>query len=291
MPNVLHETTPLSDKDCFYITERTKQCFDYPLHHHREYEINFVSRGRGARRIIGDSIEPIEELDLVLVGPDLEHVWEQYQCESTDIYEVTLHFSSDIFSAPLLSRTQLAPLKALLDDGRLGIKFDTHTILSAYSSIERLLKEESGFHRFIHFLELLHQLATSPGRRVLASSSYAKSPDSAESRRVKKVKAYIDAHYAEDITLDQLAALASMTPTAFSRFFRGRTGTTVSDYLMHHRLGHVVRLLVDTSMSVAEICFQCGFNNVSNFNRLFKREKGCTPKEFRDAYRKNTILV
>lgn len=291
MPNVLYEITPLSDKDCFYITERTKQCFDYPLHHHREYEINFISRGRGARRIVGDSIESIDELDLVLVGPDLEHVWEHHECQSSDIYEVTLHFTADIFNEQLLSRTQLAPLKTLLEEARLGVKFDTSAILSAYSSIERLLKEESGFHRFIHFLQLLHQLATSEGRHVLASSSFAKTYDSAESRRVKKVKEYIEAHYAEDLSLDQLSALASMTPTAFSRFFRVRTGTTVSDYLMHHRLGHVVRLLVDTSMSVAEICFQCGFNNVSNFNRLFKREKGCTPKEFREAYRKNTILV
>lgn len=291
MPNVITEITPLSDKDCFYITERTKQCFDYPLHHHKEYEINFVSRGSGARRIVGDSIEQIGELDLVMVGPDLEHVWEQHECSSSDIYEITLHFEGDIFSQQLLSRTQLTPLKTLLEEARLGVCFDVHTILTAYSRIERLLKEESGFHRFIHFLELLHHLATSGGRRMLASSSFAKLSESAESRRVQKVKAFIDAHYAEDISLERLAALASMSPTAFSRFFKVRTGTTISDYLMHQRLGHVVRMLVDTTMSVAEICFQCGFNNVSNFNRLFKREKGCTPKEFREAYRKNTILV
>lgn len=291
MGSILTEIPPLSEKDFFYAVERYKQRFDYPLHRHKEYEINFVARCNGARRIVGDSMETLGEFDLVVVGPDLEHVWEQHDCDTGNIYEITIQFNDNFFNDSILHKTHIAPIKALLEDSRHGVCFDTHSILRAYSLLEDLLREESGFRRFIVFLELLNQLATSPGRRVLASTAFAKSAETDESRRVRKVKAYIDTHFSEEISLDQLASLASMTTSAFSRFFRTRTGITVSDYIMRQRLGHVSRMLVDTSMSVAEICFQCGFNNVSNFNRLFKREKGCTPKEFRETYRKNTIVV
>ena len=82
-----------------------------------------------------------------------------------------------------------------------------------------------------------------------------------------------------------------MTPAAFSRFFRMRTGKTVSDYMIDIRLGHAARLLVDSPTSVAEICYNCGFNNISNFNRIFKKKKGCSPTAFRDNYHKSKIII
>lgn len=93
------------------------------------------------------------------------------------------------------------------------------------------------------------------------------------------------------LRLDDLASLASMSPTAFSRFFKLRTGRTLSDYIVDIRIGHAARRLVDTTMTSAEICYECGFNNISNFNRLFRKKKGCSPKEFRDNYLKTRIII
>ena len=126
---------------------------------------------------------------------------------------------------------------------------------------------------------------------MLSSSSFANVSTVSDSRRVRKVEEYINKNYNKEIRLQSLADLIGMTPTAFSRFFKLRTGRTISDYIIDLRLGYASRLLADSTMSIVEICYECGFNNVSNFNRIFKRKKGCSPKVFRENYRKNKIIV
>ncbi len=140
-------------------------------------------------------------------------------------------------------------------------------------------------------MAILHELAEDGHYRKLSSSSFASLKPSGDSRRVQKVKDYINAHYKEDIRLNELADLAGMTPTAFSRFFKLRTGRSISDYVIDIRLGHATRQLVDSTTSVAEICYGCGFNNVSNFNRIFKKKKGNSPKVFREIYQHHKVLV
>ena len=112
-----------------------------------------------------------------------------------------------------------------------------------------------------------------------------------DSRRVQKVQEYINTHYQEEIRLGQLADMVGMTDVSFSRFFKLRTGKNLSDYIIDIRLGFASRLLVDSTMSIAEICYECGFNNLSNFNRIFKKKKSCSPKEFRENYRKKKKLI
>ena len=114
---------------------------------------------------------------------------------------------------------------------------------------------------------------------------------STDSRRVQRVKEYIDQNYRDEIRLQDLAEIASMTPTAFSRFFKLRTAKSISEYVIDVRLGHAARLLADSTMAIVEICYRCGFNNISNFNRIFKKRKGCTPTEFRENYHKKHVIV
>ena len=108
---------------------------------------------------------------------------------------------------------------------------------------------------------------------------------------IQRVIRYINLHYTEEIRLSQLAELTDMTSVSFSRFFKLRTGKSLSDYIIDIRLGHATRQLVDSTKTVAEICYECGFNNLSNFNRIFKKKKGCSPKEFREIYYKKKIFV
>ena len=112
-----------------------------------------------------------------------------------------------------------------------------------------------------------------------------------ESRRVQKVKDYIDQHYAEQIRLDDLADLVGMSPVSFSRFFRQRTGRTLSEYIIDIRLGYAARMLAETSINISEISYECGFNNLSNFNRTFKAKRGFTPRDFRAMFKKNKVIV
>jgi AraC-like DNA-binding protein len=134
-------------------------------------------------------------------------------------------------------------------------------------------------------------LSTSDGCRSLSSSSFADVKSPTDSRRVRKVEQEIAANYNKQLYLKDLADMVGMTPTAFSRFFKMRTGRTLSDYIIDIRMGHASRMLIDTTMTMSEICYECGFNNISNFNRIFKKRKGCCPKEFRDGYQRTKLIV
>ena len=164
-------------------------------------------------------------------------------------------------------------------------------IMKVYPLLDSLTSEKKGFYAVIKFLSLLYELSLFKNMQVLASSSFARIEDNFDSRRVAKINDYINTHYQQEIRLKELADLAGMTPTALSRFFKIRSGKTISDYIIDIRLGYAARMLADTTHSVSEICYECGFNNLSNFNRIFKKKKDCSPKEFRENYRKTKIIV
>ena len=291
MSDVLEEITPLSEKDCFHIVDRHKAKFTYPLHQHREYELNFVENAPGVKRIVGDSVEEIGDYDLVLIcSENLEHVWDNGRCGSRDIREVTIQFSPELLSGGQISKNQFSSIMKMFRDANHGISFPLHAIMRVYGVLDGLASEPQGFMRFLKFLWLLYMLSVSD-YRILSSSSFSHAERNPESRRVKKVKQYINDHYTETLKLEDMARLVGMTPTSFSRFFKLRTGKTLSDYVLDIRLGFAARMLVDSTKNISEICFECGFNNLSNFNRIFKGRRGVTPKEFRSMFKKKKVIV
>ena len=289
--HILREITPLSEKDCFYIADRHKTEFTYPMHCHGEYELNFIEHGAGLRRIVGDSVETTKDYDLVLIATsELEHVWEQGECKSEDIREITIQFAPHFFDS-LIDTNQFDRVRSMLDKARNGLCFPLDAIMKIYFLIDTL-PEAKGFYAVTQFLTMLYELSFfTDEARELSSSSFAKVTQQANSRRVLKVQQYISEHYRDEIHPNTLADMVGMAPTAFSRFFKQRTGKKLSDYITDIRLGHAARLLVDTTMSVAEICYDCGFNNLSNFNRIFKRKKSCPPTEFRETYFKKKVII
>ena len=291
MHSVITEITPLSEKDCFYLVDRNKKTFDYPLHRHEDLELNFVSNCRGARRVVGDSMETLADYDLALIGCGLEHCWEHDSCSYSDKREITIQFSANLLSDELLGKNPMKPIQDMMTRSASGIAFGMKTILLLYSRLDDLTKEQPSFLRLLKFLEILYYLSIAEDSRQLATSSFSNTSETSDSRRVMKVKEEINRRYASHLTLEELASIAGMTPTAFSRFFRKRTGRTLSDYIIDIRLGHAARKLVDTTMTIAEICYDCGFTNLSNFNRAFKSKKGCSPKVFRENYLKTKLLV
>lgn len=288
--DIMREITPLTQSDCFTLFSRTKKQFDFPLHYHEEYELNLILNAKNAKRIVGDHIEAIDEVELVLVGPNLYHAWFTHKCESEEIRELTIQFHKDLLEERLLRRNQLSFIKAMFEKAQRGILF-------ARDTVERLqprlmaLGQKSGFDSVLELMSILHDLSTSRNMRVLSDASSNHEQLSHHSRRIEKVFEYLNLHYSRIITLKEVARIANMSEPSFSRFIKKRIGSTFTDSLNEIRLGHATRMLIDTTHNVAEIAYKCGFNNISNFNRTFKRRKGCTPKEFRASFSGTRIFV
>lgn len=289
---IIHEITPLMGKDVLYIADRHKKEFTYPIHNHSVYELNFVENAKGVRRIVGDSQEVIGDYDLCLItSPDLEHVWEQNECHSDDIREITVQFDFSMSDETLFGRNPYASITRMMQEAKKGLSFPLQAIMKVYGMLDTLSSVKDGFYAVQQFLTILYELSRCENARTLASSSYAKVTVEDDSRRILKVKNFISKNYMDELRLPELASLAGMSSSAFSRFFKLHTGRNISEYIIDLRLGYAARMLVDTTKSISEIGFDCGFNNLSNFNRIFKKKKGCSPSEFRESYHKTRIIV
>ncbi len=289
---IIHEITPLMGKDVLYIADRHKKEFTYPIHNHSVYELNFVENAKGVRRIVGDSQEVIGDYDLCLItSPDLEHVWEQNECHSDDIREITVQFDFSMSDETLFGRNPYASITRMMQEAKKGLSFPLQAIMKVYGLLDTLSSVKDGFYAVQQFLTILYELSRCENARTLASSSYAKVTVEDDSRRILKVKNFISKNYMDELRLPELASLAGMSSSAFSRFFKLHTGRNISEYIIDLRLGYAARMLVDTDKSISEIGFDCGFNNLSNFNRIFKKKKGCSPSEFRESYHKTRIIV
>lgn len=281
---LLREIIPLTSSDCFTIFSRVKSAFDFPLHNHEEFELNFIRNARGAQRVIGSHIEEIGDLELVLVGPNLQHGWFTHRCKSRKIEEITLQFHRDLLPDKFLHRNQMSGLRTMFERSLRGILFSPKTAAAMMPRLKALTTAQ-GFSSVLELMSILHELSVA--RSITILSDIAFTPNESidyNSRRIHRVMEFINTRFQTIITLEDAASIAGMAPVSFSRFFKTRTGKNFIDTLTEIRVGNASRMLIDTTDSIAEVAIQCGFNNLSNFNRIFKKKKLCTPKEFRETF-------
>lgn len=282
--NILREITPLTQSDCFTYFYRAKSEFDFPLHYHDEIELNFIRNAKGAKRIIGDHVEEIGNLELALIGPGLPHGWFGTGFAPNQVEEVTIQFHKDFFDEKFLQKNQLNFIRNMLRRSLRGIIFSPETTARLEPRIVSLGKKQ-GFDSVLELMSILHDLSISRDYRVCSDSGFSDTEVfNYNSRRIEKVMEFIHSSFDKQITLGEAARIASMTESAFSRFFKLRTGMTFIDCVTEVRLGHASRMLISTTKTIAETAYSCGFNNISNFNRIFRRKKSCTPRELRESY-------
>lgn len=280
--NVQREITPLSQGDCLLVFDRVKSQFDFPVHFHPEYELNYIFAATNAERVVGDHKSLIEEYELVLVGPNVYHGWNNGNCKSDQIHEITIQFHRNLIHESLLARNMMKPIKEMLANSSGGILFDDQTTRMIAPRLQELSKR-NGIEAFIELISVLHLLSVSQNQKLLSPVPLITS-DFAHSDRMKKVYQFIEQNYQEKIKVKEVARLVNMTETTLSRLIKRRTGKSFIDFLNDYRIGFATRWLTETNQSVSEIAFRCGFFNISNFNRIFKKIKGCTPGEYRDNF-------
>ena len=221
--SVLREITPLAYHDFMYVADRHKKEFTYPIHCHEIFELNFVENGEGCRRTVGDSSEIIGQYDLVLItSPQLEHVWEQHECKSPDIHEVTVQFFVDYTDEHSSFHTNpFSSIYKMFVRAQRGLAFPMAAIMQVYPMIIRLSSIKEGFYAMRELFTILYELSKQDGARELSSSAFAKVDDRSDSRRVLKVKNYIEEHYREELRLSRQGRTSTNT-----------SSTSVSDMLL-----------------------------------------------------------
>lgn len=278
MNEIQQEIVPITQDDLFVILNHPNAKFDYPIHCHPEYEINLVMKTAGTR-VVGDYEEAFDDLDIVMTGPFVPHVWKS---ELVTNHVITIQFSSDLLSFQMINKRLFMPIRQLLVDSTQGLQF--------YGSEAEMIRDEimeltriQGFQTATKFLNLLNFMATAP-RRKLVSNMYESENlvNSSKSRRITKACKYIEENISQKISLAEVAALVNMSESAFSHFFKKKTGISFITYVNNLRVAKACDLLASTSLSASEICYDCGFNNKSNFIRIFTKRKNMTPIEYRN---------
>ena len=293
-PDLFKEVSPLSAKDCFIVIERLKAGFNFPIHIHPECELNYIENARGAQRIVGDSIEEIDNTELVFIAnPNLEHAWVDHNNHSSSIHEITIQFDRNLFAEDFLNKDQMSSIGELLQKGKHGVVFSKDAIMRIRPILKTLTCEQDSFYSFIKLLTILHELSHDSEMRELSNELFTPnvSVEKHLDLRMERVIEYINCHFCDPIRLQDVASIVNMSESSFNRFIRKHTSKSFIDFLTDMRLGMATRSLIDSSSSVAQISFECGFSNLSNFNRVFKKKKGITPSEFRENYRKRKLII
>ena len=263
--------------------------FTYPWHFHSEYEILYVLEGSGTS-FVADNIDKFGSGDLALIGSNLPHFWRSndkyYKKDNKkNIDYIVIQFPGDIFREPLFNYPEFNCIHNLFQRASRGIRFLPPFSEKAGEMIIKIANSVD-FKRIIILLELLYEFARTDHFRLLAGEFYTKQDHDFSDDRLTKVLHYLNATYLETIKLEKMADMANMHPSAFCRYFKDKTGKSLTEYINEMRISYACKLILEGKLSISQICFESGFNNLSNFNRIFKRNTGYTPTDYFASFHK-----
>jgi len=274
------------DKQSYIAYYQRLAHLEHPWHFHPDMELVLITKGFG-KRFVGDNISPFQEGDLVLLGSNLPHVWINdpafYSDQPGLISEsIVIQLDTGYFSPESLTFPELQFMKQLIGLSRFGVsiegKNNREEIISLMHALPGLNKTDGLSKLFL----LLAEISKNDRLTPLAGAGYINSILPTGDRKLRNVYEYVMNHYLQPINLTRVAEVANMNPSAFCRYFRQKTGKTFTVFINNLRAGYAGKLLSDPSMNIAEICYESGFQSISNFNKQFKKHYGVSPGEFRE---------
>lgn len=267
------------------VIKREVPCLDSVWHYHSQYELIYISQSYGTR-FVGDSVSLFSPGELVLVGPNLPHLWRNDSSYTQDgvsdgVKTIVLKFTRDFIGNGTFDRSEFVKINQLLQMSKFGVYFDS-TISAAYHEDLLSMPNLSPVQQSIKLLSMLDSLALESNKTLLSTSDMRQMTTD-NSHRIDTVLKYISDNYVSDICLDDVADIACMTTNSFCRFFKRMTNKSFTRFLNEVRIKNASRLLVQENVPVSEVCYMVGFNTITNFNKQFKQIMGRTPSDYRCA--------
>lgn len=273
----------------FVVRKQVEPYFDPTFHLHPEFQLSYVMEGEG-NRFVGDSIKPFKSNDLVLIGPNLPHVWRSHNSYfekdshlSTTV--IVIYFLEHFLGENIHQKEEFESIKHLFQRSQCGIEITGSTQRAVSRMMVELLGLK-GTDSIIQLLKILNTIALSDECHLITDTHSKSYNTAAETDRMNKVYEFIMKNFYRKIHLEEVASIASMTNTSFSRYFKSRVNQSFSDFLKEIRIEYACKLLKEDKMNIDQIGFACGFQSVTNFNKQFKNVTGKQPHQYRNEYQK-----
>jgi AraC-like DNA-binding protein len=275
------------------VFSREESFFQSPFHSHPEFELVYILESHG-KRIVGNSVESFEPGDMVLLGDDIPHVWLNDEIfykgiNSLKAKSIVVYFSKELFGTSFYELPEAQEVKKILSQAIRGVCITGQTNLLISKILKKLLQKK-GFEVIMELMEILFLLSKSKDLRYINEESYVPVNEGNKNDRLAAVFQYVKTNYKEEISLDKISKIANLTPTSFCRVFKVKTKKHFVEYLNEIRVANACKYLIETELSVSEIAYECGYKTASNFNKLFKKITGTTPKEYRKKALVNTVI-
>jgi AraC-like DNA-binding protein len=284
-PTLVKKLDNLLSESLYYMEEIDLPYFGTDFHYHEECQLSYIVESTG-KRLVADDVTAFGPGDLSFMGPHLPHVWmndpayfqgnEQYRARS-----IILFFYPEPLLQALSCFSNMDKVAAMLNRGKRGIDFFGDTRERIATLLQKMLHLEEGLPQLMALLEVLQLMSGAAEYTYITGNGYQHPQPQRENQRLNQVLAYVFEHFRDEITLSTVAAAVNMNPHAFCRFFKMHTQKTFVDFLTEVRIAHACKMLGQQYSDITSLAFECGFNNISNFNRCFKSLKGITPRDYR----------
>lgn len=276
-----YHKVPIAPASSFGIRYDKKPNFGTLWHYHPELELHYIVKGKGIQ-YIGDTVSGFSDGDLILLGQNLPHTWrcseEYFQGNSGVMVEaMVLHFLPTCFGKEFLALPEAQLIPALFEKAKKGLKITGKT-KDRVTDLLKTLLESSHLDRLIYLMQIL-KILSETGEYETISPGYAFSHlnNISEMERLEKIYTYVMGHYRQNISLEQMASISNLSMTSFCRYFKKMTNKSFFEFLVEVRISNVCKGLIEDKLPLEVICSECGFQNVSNFYRHFKKVTGMTP--------------
>jgi AraC-like DNA-binding protein len=283
------EKSRIPSNKAFVVKELIEPYFDNHWHFHQEYQLFLVLEGKGTR-FIGDQMKPFREFDLVFTGPNLPHLWrndtvyfEKNSALST--HGIVIYFGEDFLGNTLLGKDEFETIRLLLHKSLRGLEIVGKTNYILRPMMKELVHSQ-GLGSVLLLLQILKIIAESEECEAITKVGYINNNKESEKDRMRNVYEFVTENFSRKIQLSEMASLANMSESAFSRYFKSRMNKPFSEFLADIRISHACKLLHEMDINISEICYESGFNTLSNFNKQFKERMGVTPIIYRKDYQK-----